>query len=122
KELRAQHTENERARAQTAAAAGTPSKAVDFPVLDDRLKRNVCLVTLALWGDVDAGGRSAYLTAATAKLLRRMRDADAPLGDAMASLSNLCKFGPDGRAANDWATAAVGLAVDEAIATGKEKP
>ncbi len=87
-----------------------------FPEVSPRTIRLACVVTLALWGDVEEDEPSfEYLTRATHALLARLKATDGRLAEHMRWISRLCRFGPDGRAAADWVTSALGLAIDEAI-------
>lgn len=100
-----------------AIPAGLPE--VPFP-----LRRKAALTTLCLWGNVadrqvDGDDESAlrpgneYLTTATRAMLADIRANDAVISSHMDALTDLCRFGPDGRAAADWLTAAIGLALSE---------
>jgi MoxR-like ATPase len=114
--LRKQHEAN---RAGTPPGQFFPA----FPEVSSVLLRLACLVTLALWGRIRAGRPSLeYLSAATRQLLARLSTADALLARHQERLAALCRFGPDGRAASDWLTAAVGLALDEATRRKQESP
>lgn len=95
----------------------------EFPKISPVLRRLVCLVTLALWGRIRDGRPSLeYLTSSTRKLLSRLSAEDTLLAQHMEKLSSLCRFGPDGRAASDWLTAAVGFALDEAARLKQAQP
>jgi MoxR-like ATPase len=88
----------------------------EFPKVSERMVRLSCVVTLALWGDIREDEPSyEYLTQSTHALLEKLMAADEALAENMRWISRLCRFGPDGRAAADWLTSAVGLAIDEAI-------
>jgi len=89
-----------------------------FPDCPPELLRRACMVTLCLWGNPDRKGaesRSALycLTVETRDLVRRLVDADADLKREVERMETLCAYGPDGRAAGDWITAAIGYAVRE---------
>lgn len=87
----------------------------DFPDWDPVTVRLACLVTLALWGRIKPGRAGfEYLTPATRELLDDLVQEDRTLAVHMDRLASLCRFGPDARAAADWLTAAIGLALDEA--------
>ena len=80
-----------------------------FPMPSPRLLEDAALVTLCLWGDVrDTRAALDYLTPETRDILRRMIEGNRILGERMKEISDHCPFGPDGRAANDWLTAAIG--------------
>lgn len=86
-----------------------------FPDWDPVTVRLACLVTLALWGRIQPGRASfEYLTPATRELLDGLVKEDRTLAIHMDRLASLCRFGPDARAAADWLTAAIGLALEEA--------
>jgi MoxR-like ATPase len=93
-----------------------------FPDVHILLRRKAALVTLCLWGNVSGsngeGGPlrpgNEYLTEQTRAMLREIRDEDAVMREQMDRITELCRFGPDGRAAADWLIAAIGLAMTEA--------
>lgn len=116
RELRRQHELN---------AESTPPDVFlpAFPRIDLLLVRQACLVTLVLWGRVESGRPSfEYLTPQTRRLLAELIREDRLLAVHMERLSGFCRFGPDGRAASDWLTAAVGLALDEAARLKQKTP
>src|SRR5262249_33462359 len=71
----------------------------EFPKIDIRPIRKVGLVTLMLWGDV-TGQRAGteYLTPRTRRTLRGVMAGDPIARARMRELTELCQFGPDGRA------------------------
>jgi hypothetical protein len=72
--------------------------------------------------DRRGGGRRRagleYLTEETQDLLKWAMAADTEVARCMRQPVELCQFGPDGRAAADWMTTAVGVALDEAEREG----
>lgn len=100
------------------------SERLDAVELDvaPRLVRKAALVTLCLWGDTEqANMGQEYLTPETVALLARVMRADPLLRRHMRRISDLCRFGPDGRAARDWLLAATGVAREEAARLGRRK-
>jgi MoxR-like ATPase len=100
-----------------------------FPEVPDHLIRKAALATLCLWGDIlPVPGQlpkpgNDYLNRATRTLLESVLNRDSEIRDAMRVVSSLCLFGPDGRAAADWLTTAIGQALDEARVAGlKDQP
>lgn len=86
----------------------------DFPTVSPLLVRKACLVTLCLWGDVsmeeDKPGLE-YLTDDTKEMLRKVMGADREISNAMRTISDLCHYGPDGRAVGDWLVSGVATAI-----------
>lgn len=98
------------------------------------LRRRAALASLLLWGHpspADGLPRLGmeYLTHSTLELLKRCLNLanDKGLVDSegnafhahLTTLSELCRFGPDGRAASDWLTSASARALREGEGTGK---
>lgn len=88
-----------------------------FPDEEPLLIRKAALVTLCLWGDVNSEKRQPgleYLTRGTHELLIELMRRDRQIGDAMRKLTDLCHYGPDGRAVADWMVSATAKAVQDA--------
>ncbi|AGP81818.1 hypothetical protein I533_15185 [Alteromonas mediterranea MED64] len=92
---------------------------------DWSLLRRAALVTLCCWGDPNADKPGLeYLSGNTrdllSKTLKKAKREGSPgvLQNAMATISELCNFGPDGRALGDWYSAAYAEAKRESLELG----
>jgi hypothetical protein len=112
-----------------AARVATPHQTpISINQPDARLLRKAALVTLCLWGDVrrfDAGSEGddqldsvsaglEYLTESSRALVRACIERDPQVEASLMQLSNLCRYGPDGRAIADWTTSAIAASVADA--------
>jgi MoxR-like ATPase len=95
-----------------------------FPEQNPQLIRKAALVTLCLWGEVGTQeGKQKpgmeYLTDESQELLREVARRDRHVATAMKQVSEICHYGPDGRAVADWLVAATAVALQDSSRRGE---